>query len=225
MKVPVVDNRVHDFNAFACLNRDALWQAGVLAVRILGGPGCGKTSLIRATIEHFAPDTRIGVIACDIASHRDAERYSNETKQVVQIDTGEGGIVDATHVAEAIACLDLKAIDLLFIENVGTLSLPEIADLGQDVTVTAFSVAGGDDKADKHPDLVYASDAILLNKIDLLPAVPFDLAAFQADLKRLKPGVPLIELSALNKRGIELWGKWLRERMTRGHLNERLWFG
>ena len=225
MKVPVIDNRVHDFNAFACLNRDALWQADVLAVRVLGGPGCGKTSLIRATIEHFAPDTRIGVITCDIASHRDAERYSKETQHVVQIDTGESGIVDATHVAEAIACLDLKAIDLLFIENVGTLSLPEIADLGQDVTVTVFSVAGGDDKADKHPDLVCVSDAILLNKIDLLPVVPFNMAAFHSDLKRLKAGVPLIELSALNKSGIEPWAKFLWERMTRGHLDGRLWFG
>jgi hydrogenase nickel incorporation protein HypB len=225
MSIPVIDKRVHEFHAIACLNRNAFQDAGVFVVSVLGGPGCGKTSLITATMEHFSPEIHVGVIACDIESHRDADRYSSKTRQVVQINTGKGGVVDATHIREALACLDLKAMDLLFIENVGTLALPEISDLGQNATATVFSVAAGDDKADKHPDLVQASDVVLLNKIDLLPAVPFDLKAFRADLDRVKAGIPLIELSSLKKNGIEPWSNWLRSNMTEGHQSERLWFG
>jgi hydrogenase nickel incorporation protein HypB len=225
MTVPVIDKKAHDSNPIACLNREALRQANVFAVRVLGGPGCGKTSLIAATIEYLSPNTRVGVITCDIESHRDGDRYSRGTKQVVQVNTGEGETVDATHVREALGCLDLNAIDLLFIENVGTLSLNAASDLGQDATATVFSVAAGDDKADKHPVLVQTADVILLNKTDLLPAVPFNLNAFRADLNRLKSGIPLIEVSALKKGGLEQWSKWLGSRMSSGHLNERLWFG
>lgn len=225
MKVSVIDKRVHEFHAVASQNRNAFRDAGVLAVRVLGGPGCGKTSLIASTIDSISPDARVGVIACNTESQRNADRYASKTTQVVQISTGQGGVVDATHIREALGCLNLKAIDLLFIENTGTLSLPEISDLGQDATATVFSVAAGDDKADKHPNLVHASDVILLNKIDLLPAVPFDLKVFQSDLKRLKPGVPLMELSALKMGGMELWSTWLRARMTPGHHNDMLWFG
>ena len=224
MKAPVMERRFHEPNPVAHLNRDALRQAGVLAVGVHGGPGCGKTSLIAATIEHLLPDVRAGVIACDICSHRDADRFSCDTEQVVQVNTGEGGVVDATHIRDALRWLDVKSLDLLFIENVGTLAQASVPDFGQDATATVFSVAAGDDKADKHPDLVNAADVVLLNKTDLLSSVPFDLDAFRADVKRLKPSVPLIELSALKRDRLDQWAKWLMSRATRENWKGPLWF-
>ena len=223
MKAPVIEKRFHDANPIAHLNRNALRQAGVLAVSVFGGPGCGKTSLIAATIK-FLPDMRAGVIACDVGSHRDADRFSCDTEQVVQVNTGEGGVVDATHIRDALRWLDVKSLDLLFIENVGTLTLSSVPDLGQDATATVFSVAAGDDKADKHPDLVHAADVIVLNKTDLLPSVPFDLDAFRADVKRLKPSVPLFELSAWKRDRLDQWAQWLMSRTTRENWKGPLWF-
>jgi hydrogenase nickel incorporation protein HypB len=225
MKAPVIEKQFHDPNPVALLNRDALREAGVLAVSVLGGPGCGKTSLIEATIEQLSPDLHAGVIACDISSHRDADRISCDTKQVVQVNTGDGGVLDATHIRDALRWLDLKSIDLLFIENVGTLALPQVPRLGQDATAVVFSVAAGDDKADKHPDLVRAANVVILNKTDLLSSVPFNLEAFREDVRRINPNVPLIEVSALTEAGMEQWAQWLRTRATNENQPDRLWFG
>jgi hydrogenase nickel incorporation protein HypB len=106
-----------------------------------------------------------------------------------------------------------------------TLALPGAPDLGQDATVTVFSVAAGDDKADKHPELVQASDLIVLNKVDLLPSVPFDLEAFRADVRRIKPGVELIELSAIKGDGMGRWLEWLRSQVVRETQKASHWFG
>jgi hydrogenase nickel incorporation protein HypB len=226
MKAPVIRHRFHDPNPIAQMNRAALREAGVLTVGLLGGPGCGKTTLIAATVEGLGPGVHAGVIACDIESHRDADRISAISEQVVQVNTGEGGgVIDATHIRDALRWLDLAWLDLLFIEHVGTLALAGAPDVGQDATVTMFSVAGGDDKADKHPELVHAADAVVLNKIDLLTAVPFDLSAFRRDVERIKPGCELIELSALKGEGLEQWVAWLRSRVVREAPKASHWFG
>jgi hydrogenase nickel incorporation protein HypB len=194
-------------------NRRALREAQVLAISLVGGPGCGKTSLIDATVERLMPDVHVAVISGDPAPRRDADRGPRRDGQVVRVNTGEGGALDAGHVRDALARLDLSGLDLLFIENVGTLAIAAPPDLGQDLTVTVLSVAGGDDKAAKHPDLVRASDAVVLNKTDLLAAVPFDLPAFRGDVRRLNPGAELIELSSLRRDGVERWLDWLRRRV------------
>jgi hydrogenase nickel incorporation protein HypB len=226
MNAPVITHRFHDANPIARLNRDALRAAGVLTVSILGGPGCGKTSLIAATVGRLMPDVHVGVIACDVGSHRDADRISCVSQQVVQVNTCEaGGAVDATHVRDALAWLDLNWLDLLLIEHVGTLTLSAVPDVGQDATATVFSVAAGDDKADKHPELVHGADAVVLNKVDLLPAAQFDAAAFRRDVLRIKPGVELIELSAAKPEGLERWVAWLRSRVAREASKAAHWFG
>jgi hydrogenase nickel incorporation protein HypB len=225
MRAPVISNRFHDPNPVARLNRDALRQAGILGIAVFGGPGCGKTSLIAATIKRLMPGVQVGVIACDIGSRRDADRIAGASEQVVQVNTGEGGVVDATHVRDALQWLDLKSLDLLLIENVGTLALSHVPDIGQDASVTVFSVAAGDDKADKHPELVCGADLVLLNKTDLLPSVPFDLAAFRADVQRVKPGVELIELSVIKGDGMDRWLTWLRGRVVTETEKASHWFG
>jgi hydrogenase nickel incorporation protein HypB len=225
MKAPVIHGRSHDANPVARLNRDVLRRAGVLTVSLLGGPGCGKTSLVAATVKRLMPQVHVGVIACDMHSHRDADRIGGDSEQVVQVNTGDTGAVQASHIHDALQWLDLRSLDVIFVENVGNLSLPGVPDLGQDVSATVFSVAAGDDKADKHPELVSAADIVVLNKIDLLPSVPFDLAAFRGDVRRIKPHVDLVELSALKGDGIGRWLEWLRSLADGGGQKVSHWFG
>ena len=225
MKAPVIESRFHDPNPIATLNRETLRKAGIVTVSIVGGPGCGKTTLIDATLERLMPDVHVGVIACDVASHRDADRMSRHSDQVVQVNTGEGHGLRPSHVRDALRWLDLEWLDLLLIENVGTLIGPANLDLGQDDTAVLFSVAAGDDKADKHPDLVRGAKLVILNKTDLLPSVPFNLTGFRSDVKRINPAAELIELSALQSTGLDHWLAWLKHRVSDGQPQPSQWFG
>jgi len=225
MKAPVIEKRFHDANPVAKLNRQILADAGVFAVSISGGPGCGKTALIEASINRLMPELQVGVIACDVASHLDADRIARGSDQVVQVNTGPQGIPDATHIHDALQWLDLEKIDLLFIENVGTLLNTNPLEVGQDVNAAIFSVAAGHDKASKHPEIVEAAGVVLLNKTDLLKAVPFDLEAFRADVHRLNGNAELFELSALNGEGLDRWVQWLQARIRKFQCKTSTWFG
>jgi hydrogenase nickel incorporation protein HypB len=217
IKAPAIETRFHGTDPVAKLNRKILAEAGVFAVSVSGGLGCGKTALIEATIQKLLPDIRVGVIACDVASHLDTERIMRGSDQVVQINTGQQGTPDASHIHDGLKWLDLSKIDLLLIENVGILVGPNPLQLGQDATAAVFSVAGGHDKADKQPELVRSADIVLLNKTDLLRAVPFALSTFRADVHRLNPAARLLELSALNGEGLDQWLAWLAARINKRH--------
>lgn len=207
-------------------NRESLRAAGVTTISVIGGPGCGKTTLIDATIERLMSEVHVGVVACDVVSRRDADRLARHSQQVVQVNSGAGHALDAGRVLDAIGTLDLHWIDLLFVENVGSLTGPVTGDIGQEVTVAIFSVAGGDDKADKHPDLVAAADVVVLNKVDLLGVVPFDVEAFRGDVRRINPRARVIEMSGLRADGIEAWLGWLRNRLKKSSRPEASnWFG
>jgi hydrogenase nickel incorporation protein HypB len=225
MNAPVIEKRFREPNLVAKLNRQRLNEAKVFTVNVVGGPGCGKTSLIDSTIEHLKPDVNVGVIACDLTSHRDADRMIAHSPNVVQVNTGERGMPDATDLRAALDCLDLENIELLFIENVGALIGPVALDLGQDVTAAVFSVAGGHDKADKHAPLVRGAGVVVLNKTDLLSAVPFDLDTFRADVQRLNPHAPLCELSALRESGMDTWFAWLKFQVANERTGDSKWFG
>ena len=190
--------------------RCKLQEAGVFAVNVVGGPGCGKSTLINTTVDRLPPDVRVGVITGDLCTHRDELCVARRNGQVVQVKAADASCLDATQIEAALDRLDLKKIDLLFVENVGSLTVGRDGlVLGQSATVTVFSVAGGDDKARKHPALVEAADAVILNKIDLLFAVPFDLAGFRADVRQTNPSAELIEIGALSARGTGAWFDWL----------------
>jgi hydrogenase nickel incorporation protein HypB len=129
------------------------------------------------------------------------------------VNTGNGCHLEAHHVRQALAKLDLSCIDLLFIENVGNLICPVGFDLGQDAKVGVFSICGGDDKPAKHPYLVHESALLLLTKIDLLPYVTFDLTHFRRDVRELNSEVELMELSATAGTDLDLWVRWLQQNL------------
>jgi hydrogenase nickel incorporation protein HypB len=224
MKAPVIEKRFHNPDAVADLNREKLRAAGVAAVSVMGGPGCGKTTLIDATIQRLMPEVHVGVIACDIASQLDADRMTRHSDQVIQVNVGEGGALDATYIRDALEWLDLGWLDVLFIEHIGTLIGPPL-NLGQEATVAMFSVAAGHDKPAKHPELAKAADAVVLSKTDLLPAVPFELATFRSDIRRLNPHARIFELSALTGIGLDEWVKWITEPQKESGAHASRWFG
>jgi len=208
MKVPVIENVLKLNDEVAALNRQALHEAGVFTIDLIGAPGCGKTALLEATLARLRDRINIGVMVGDLTTTRDADRMAQWCDQVIQINTGTGCHLDANQVRQAMAQLDLAKLDLLVIENVGDLICPVGFDLGQDAKVGMFSVSEGDDKAAKHPFIVHEAAVLLLNKTDLLPYVPFDQGKFRADVARLNPQAPLIEVSVLRDQ-LNGWLDWL----------------
>jgi hydrogenase nickel incorporation protein HypB len=207
-------------------NRQALLAAGVYCVSVVGGPGCGKSTLLRTTAERLAPDFRVGVITADPDDPRRGP--APHGLRLVRVDLDGRTCIGPGDVAEALPRLDPETLDLLLVENVGSLPpFGEGPDLGQDATVTVFSAAAGDDKARRHPGLVRSSTAVLLNKTDLLLSIPFDVAAFRDDVRRINPDAPLFEVSALGGRGMVPWLNWLKRHVRKARAADDVshWFG
>lgn len=219
-EIKVVQNVLKLNDELAAINRSALESLGLACVNIIGSPGSGKTTLLEATLRELRGELRIGVIAGDIATTRDAERLAGLCEQVTQINTGGSCHLDANQARQGLESLTLTELDLLFIENVGNLICPVGFDLGQRAKVGLFSVPEGSDKPAKHPRIVLEADLLLLTKTDLLPYVPFDLDGFHADLRAMRDPVPLIEMSAAKGEGLGEWYGWLRGlvREARGRL-------
>lgn len=207
-QVKIIQNVLKHNDEIAAMNRQRLLDAGVYCIDLIGAPGCGKTALLEATLQQLNGKLKVGVIAGDLATDRDAKRIQAQGGSVVQVNTGKGCHLDANQVRHAIDSLDLGAMDLVVIENVGNLICPVGFDLGQDCKVGMFSVCGGDDKPAKHPHLVIAADLLLLNKTDLLQHVRFDRDVFIHDMHTLNPAVELIELSIVQQ-NLGCWINWL----------------
>ncbi|MBL1218493.1 MAG: hydrogenase accessory protein HypB [Planctomycetes bacterium] len=210
MEIKIIENVLKLNDEVAQQNRHQLREAGVTCINLIGSPGSGKTALLERTLEMLGSDLAVGVLAGDMATTRDANRLAAFTPHVVQINVGKSCHLDANQVRQGMNSLDLTALDLLIIENVGNLICPVGFDLGQDVKVGMFSATEGDDKPAKHPYLVLEAGLLLLNKIDLLPHVPFDVTRFREDVGSIREGIPLIELSAVTGDGLDVWCTWLR---------------
>ena len=209
VRIPVVERVLEANDRIAAATRADLDRRGIFAVDIIGAPGCGKTALLEATLQALQGRRRAAVLVGDLTTRRDADRLARWCDQVVQISTGQGCHLEAGQVREALAQIDLDTVDLLFVENVGNLICPVGFDLGQAAKVGVFSTTEGDDKPAKHPYLVQTADLLLLNKIDLLPHLSFDQAAFEADVRLLNPQVPLFGVSATTGEGLQAWLAWL----------------
>ena len=210
--LPVVEKILNTNDRIALQNRNLLEEHGIVAVNVMASPGAGKTSLILRTIEGLRGHLRTGVIEGDVAGHVDADKVAESGTPVVQINTGGGCHLDAPQVQSALEQLPLDTIDLLFIENVGNLICPTGFALGEHVNVLIANVPEGHDKPIKYPGMFAAVDALILNKIDLMPYIDFDLEAFRIAVRAVNADAPLFEVSCKTGEGIGAWTEWLQTR-------------
>ncbi len=208
-KIPVVKEILGANDQVAAENRRAFEETGVLAVNLMASPGAGKTSLILATAGRLPDSIRPGVIEGDIASSIDADTIAAHGIPVVQINTGGACHLDAPMIRSALPHLDLRAIDILFIENVGNLICPADFALGSRLNVVLASVAEGHDKPYKYPGIFTVADVVLLNKADLMAVFEFDLDSFRRGVTMLRPQAPIFVLSCRSGEGVDSWVQWL----------------
>ena len=201
--------------------RGRLSGAGVLALNLVSSPGAGKTLLLERTLDALGGEMRIAAITGDVQTQNDADRLARHTDRLVQAVVTQGAChLDARQVAAALDALDLSDTELLFIENVGNLVCPAAWDLGEAAKVVVFSVTEGEDKPLKYPAMFRRARWAVLNKIDLLPHVPFDLARALGYAREVNPGLEFFFTSALTGEGMDAWYDFLRRsvRLAQGHV-------
>ena len=216
MEIKVVKDILGANEQIAQRNQQLLDSNNVFAVNLMSSPGAGKTSLILQTINRLKGKTRLGVVEGDISSSLDAEQIAKEGVPVVQINTGGECHLDASMTSSALGNLQLKDIDLLLIENVGNLVCPAEFALGEHRKVLISSIPEGDDKPFKYPLMFHKADAVLINKIDLLPYLKFDTDAFSQAIKGINQKVEIFPISCTTGQGIEQWVSWLLSQMEKG---------
>ena len=194
-------------------NRQWLHDRGILAVNLMSSPGSGKTSLLERTAAELAGRVAMSVIEGDQETALDARRIQAAGSNVVQVNTGVGCHLDAAMVGQALRSLDPPGGSVVMIENVGNLVCPALFDLGEAARVVLASVTEGADKPLKYPHMFRQADLVVLNKIDLLPYVDFDLRQYMSDLRRAAPDALLLQLSVTAGDGLHGWYDWLRRRM------------
>ena len=202
MKVVVKADILGRNESAAAENAALFARHGIYALNLLGSPGSGKTSLLEQTLKELGADLRMAVIEGDLFTSKDAARIEACGAPVVQINTSGGCHLDAAMVAAALAQIDLAALDLLIIENVGNLVCPAEFALGEDAKAVVLSITEGDDKPLKYPLIFKESAAALLNN--------FDMASARADITALHPGIPVLPVSCRTGEGLSDWYAWLR---------------
>jgi len=212
MKIVVAKKILKANDQLAAENRARLDAAGVFGLNVVGSPGAGKTTLLEAVFARLKGRLTPAVIEGDIAGSIDAQRMERIGVPVVQINTDGACHLDANVVASALKELDLAAIDVLVIENVGNLVCTAGYDLGEHLRIVVLSTSEGDDKAYKYPAIFQGSRAMLITKTDLLPHTDFDLQRIAADYKRLSPEGIVLQVSAVSGDGVAEAADWLADK-------------
>jgi hydrogenase nickel incorporation protein HypB len=210
--------RIFDENDLAArANRERLDAAGVLCLNLMSSPGAGKTTLLRHTLAALEGRVRAGVVEGDIETSLDADRLAGLGAQVALLNTadGYGGEchLDAPMLADGLHRLDLDALDVVFVENVGNLVCPAEFDVGAHERVMVCSITEGEDKPLKYPVMFRSVDLVLVNKMDLLPHLDFDLGLFEHHLGEVNPHATVLRLSARTADGLDAWLAWLDDRL------------
>jgi len=208
-RIPVVEKILSANDRLALENQSRFDAAQVFAINVMASPGAGKTSLIEQTVKGLEGRLRIGMINGDIATSFDADRAQAAGATAIQINTGGDCHLDAVMVQSALSQLDLGVLDLVIIENVGNLVCPADFKLGTHESVLVASIPEGDDKPYKYPGMYRGVNAVVINKIDLLPYVPFRMDFFKKGIEVLNPGVTQFELSCRTGEGLSGWLAWL----------------
>lgn len=215
-RIPVVENILSANDRLARENRARLEAAGVFSINLMASPGAGKTSIIERTLPRLKNELRVAVIDGDIATSFDADRAASAGAQAsIQINTGGECHLDAVMLHGALDQLDLTQFDLLIVENVGNLVCPAEFRLGTHKSVLIASVPEGDDKPYKYPGMYRGVDALVINKIDLLPYVPFKMDFFQRGVEALNPGIVTFPLSCRTGEGLDAWLDWILQNVKR----------
>jgi hydrogenase nickel incorporation protein HypB len=214
--IPVVENILNANDRLAAENRARIDAAEVFSINIIASPGAGKTSLIEQTLPRLKGKLRIAAVDGDIATSIDSDRAAAAGAEAsVQINTGGDCHLDAVMLRGALDQLNLTQFDLLIVENVGNLVCPANFKLGTHKTVLVASIPEGDDKPYKYPGTYRGVDALVINKIDLLPYVPFRMDYFERGVQVLNPGVITFPLSCITGEGLDAWINWLIENAKR----------
>jgi len=206
---PILDRN----ERLAAENRARFDEAGVFVLDLMASPGAGKTSTILATIAALRDRYRIAVIEGDIASKVDAEKVKAHGIPAVQINTGGACHLESDMIKRAVDALPLEDLDLIIIENVGNLVCPTDFNLGENAKVMILSVPEGHDKPYKYPGIFQVSEAVILNKVDVMPYFDFDEEEFVGVVRSLNPTSPIFRIAATKGEGVAEWAEWLAARI------------
>ena len=214
-RVQVLERIFDENDRSAAHNRAALDAAAVVGVNLMSSPGAGKTTLLQRTLDHLQGRTRTGIVEGDIETSIDADRLAGYGAQIALLNTGNGFggecHLDAPMVARAMQDLDLGELDLMVVENVGNLVCPAEFDVGTHHSVMVFAITEGEEKPLKYPVMFRSVEAVIVNKMDLLPHLDFDLGLFEENLARVNPTARVIHVSARTGDGMSEWFDWLEE--------------
>jgi hydrogenase nickel incorporation protein HypB len=213
-KIEIVENIMGANDRIAQENRERLDAARVFSINLMASPGAGKTSLIEHTVKSLSGKLRLAVVDGDIASSIDAERAEKAGAIAVQINTGGECHLDAVMLKSALDVLDLREIDLLIVENVGNLVCPASFQLGTHKSILIASVPEGDDKPYKYPVMYQDVDTLIINKIDLLPYIEFDMNYFREGVELLNSGLETFPISCISEEGLDEWLVWVEEKVV-----------
>jgi hydrogenase nickel incorporation protein HypB len=212
--VDVERDVLHQNNLLAERNRGYFDAKNILAMNLVSSPGSGKTSLLERTLKDLKGELEFAVIEGDQQTTNDADRIHATGTKVTQINTGKGCHLDSHMVLHALQGMKPTNNSVLFIENVGNLVCPAMFDLGEKERVVIISVTEGDDKPLKYPDMFHSSTLCIINKIDLLPYVPFDINKVKANAKKVNHNLEIIEVSCTSGEGLEKWYNWLKSKVV-----------
>jgi hydrogenase nickel incorporation protein HypB len=208
--VLVVEKILGANDRIAAENRSIFDAAGIKAYNLMASPGAGKTSLIEQTVKRLAPVMNLAVIDGDVATNLDADRAEAAGALAIQINTGGECHLDAIMVNAALKQISLKGVKLVIVENVGNLICPASFQLGTHKSVLIASIPEGDDKPYKYPGMYRGVDALVINKIDLLPYVTFNMDYFRKGVEILNPGLVTFPMSCKTGEGLESWIEWIK---------------